>query len=95
VETNDIENRYYELGVSNPARTLLYNLPRPTRGESRQIDASIEQLALDESKLSGVLCFRLAEYTGSVFIHEKVKRFLEKKNFPSVVFREVKDFISL
>lgn len=62
---------------------------------SRQIDASIEQLALDESKLGGVLCFRLAEYTGSVFIHEKVKRHLEKKNFPSVVFREVKDFISL
>ena len=62
---------------------------------SRQIDASIEQLTLDESKLKGVLCFRLAEYTGSVFIHEKVKLHLESKNFPYIVFREAKDLISL
>lgn len=62
---------------------------------SRRIDAGIDHLVLDESKTGGILCFRLAEYTGSVFIHEKVKRCLEKKNFPSVVFREVTDFISL
>jgi hypothetical protein len=62
---------------------------------SRLFDASIERLEIDESKTNNVLCFRLAEYTGSIFIHEKVKQHLEKKNFPHVVFNELKNFISL
>jgi hypothetical protein len=36
---------------------------------SRVLDASIEQLEIDESRTQGLLCFRLVEYTGSVIVH--------------------------
>jgi hypothetical protein len=62
--------------------------------ESRLIDAGIESLAIDTEKARGLLMFRLAEYSGAVIVHDSVKQAIETLNFPHVVFREPKDFIS-
>ncbi len=61
---------------------------------SRLIDASIESLAIDPVKARGALMFRLAEYVGAVIVHEQVKRVIEAKRFPHVIFREPSEFIS-
>ena len=61
----------------------------------RLIDAGIESLTIDPSKPKGLLMFRLAEYVGAVIVHDKVKRAIEAKPFPHVVFREPSQFISL
>jgi hypothetical protein len=62
---------------------------------SRLIDAGIENLAIDPKKTKDLLMFRLAEYVAAVIVHEKVKRAIEAKKFPYIVFREPSDFISL
>lgn len=62
---------------------------------SRLIDASIDSLAIDPLKAKGLLMFRLAEYVGAVIVHERVKRVIESKKFPHIVFREPSQFISL
>lgn len=61
---------------------------------SRLIDASIDSLAIDEDQVADFLMFRLAEYVGAVIVHERVKRAVEARRFPYVVFREPSDFIS-
>jgi hypothetical protein len=62
---------------------------------SRLIDASIESLAVDPDKAKDLLLFRLAEYVGAVIVHERVKRFIEARAFPHVVFRDPGEFIGL
>jgi hypothetical protein len=62
---------------------------------SRLIDAGIESLAVDADKAKDLLLFRLAEYVGAVVVHEKVKRAIESRNFPHVVFQDPSEFISL
>jgi hypothetical protein len=60
----------------------------------RLIDASIAGLEIDPEKAGDLLMFRLAEYVGAVIVHERVKRAIETKGFPHIVFRETSDFIS-
>lgn len=57
-------------------------------GDSRLIDAGMDQVAIDANKTYGALMFRLAENVSTVVVHERVKRHIEKKGFPSIVFRE-------
>jgi len=61
---------------------------------SRFIDASIDSLSIDNNKARGALFFRLAEYVGAVIVHEKVKRIIEAKALPHVIFYEPNEYIS-
>jgi hypothetical protein len=62
---------------------------------SRLMDAGIERLEIDPAKARELLMFRLAEYLPAVIVHEKIKRAIEAKGFPHIVFREPSRFISL
>jgi hypothetical protein len=64
-------------------------------GESRLIDVSMDKLSLDAGKTFGALMFRLAENLSTVVVHERVKRYIEKKGFPSIVFREPEETLVL
>ena len=59
------------------------------------IDASIEHLEVDGDKARGLKMFRLAENVSAVMVHEDVKRVLESKGFPHLIFTEPKDFFTL
>lgn len=61
---------------------------------SRLIDASIETLAIDPDKVRGLLMFRLAEYTGAVIVHARVRQAIEARKFPNIIFREPSEFWS-
>lgn len=61
---------------------------------SRVIDASIEHLVIDDTKVGGLLMFRLAEFVGAVIVHEKVRRVIEARRIRDVVFREPHEFVS-
>jgi len=65
-----------------------------SRNRSRSTDASINSLAIDKGKAKGVLIFRLAEYVGAVAVHKNVKRAIEAKAIPHVVFYEPSKYIS-
>lgn len=64
-------------------------------GDSRLIDASMDRMAVDPKKTFGALMFRLAENLSTVVVHESVKRYIEKKGFPSIVFRDPGDTLVL
>lgn len=64
-------------------------------GDSRLMDAGMDKLDIDENKTGGALMFRLAENVSTVIVHEKVKKHLEAKNFPSIVFRDPGDTLVL
>jgi len=53
---------------------------------SRQIDASLRELVVDEKKAKGLLLFRLAESVDTILIHNSVKIVLETRNFKGVLF---------
>lgn len=53
---------------------------------SRQIDASIRSLAVDETKTKGLLLFRLAESVDTILIHNSIKAALETRKFIGVSF---------
>ena len=53
---------------------------------SRQIDASVRGLVVDETKAKGLLLFRLAESVDTILIHNSVKAVLEARNFKGVLF---------
>ena len=57
-------------------------------GDSRLIDASMDKVTIAANKIHGTLMFRLAENLSTVIVHERVKSYLEKKGFPSIVFRD-------
>ncbi len=58
------------------------------RGDSRLMDASMDKLDIDTDRTGGALMFRLAENLSKVIVHEKVKKYIEEKGFPSIVFRD-------
>lgn len=64
-------------------------------GESRLIDASMDKIDIDETKAGGALMFRMAEAIGTIVVHETVKKYLESKNFPSIIFRDPGDTLVL
>lgn len=53
---------------------------------SRQMDASIRSLVVDESKVKGLLLFRLAESVDTILVHRSVREVLEKRSFKGVQF---------
>src|SRR5687767_14787133 len=53
---------------------------------SRQIDASLRGLVVDETKARGLLLFRLAESVDTILIHDSVKAVLEARDFKGVLF---------
>jgi hypothetical protein len=61
---------------------------------SRQIDASIRSLTVDESKTKGLKMFRLAESVDTILIHHSVKVALEARNFRGVQFTPPDEHIS-
>ena len=60
---------------------------------SGMIDMDFDSLAIDESKTSGMLMFRLAECITAIIIHEKVKEALEKYGIEHLDIQEPKEFI--
>jgi uncharacterized protein DUF1629 len=50
------------------------------------IDTSFDSLAIDESRASGLLLFRLAEAVTTVLVHETVKEHLEQNGFDALGF---------
>jgi hypothetical protein len=94
-QDGSIEHRGYKvfnlLGVVRAA-----DLEKTRFGEGPQlIDATIETLGIDPAKARGLLMFRLAERVGSVIVHERVKRVLEARNFPNIIFRDPAEFFGL
>jgi hypothetical protein len=71
------------------ARTV-FNDPPGTR----LIDGSIETLVIRPDLPRTLLMFRLAEYLGAVIVHEQVKRVIESKNLPHIIFRHPGEFLS-
>lgn len=61
---------------------------------SRLIDASIDSLKLDPRRIRGTLMFRLAEFSGAILVHAKVKAAIEAAGFPHMVFRHPAEFVS-
>ena len=61
---------------------------------SRFIDASIDSLAIDPHKASGLLMFRLKESITTILIHASIKQYLEARRdqFPYLNFTEPKDY---
>jgi Immunity protein family (Imm11) len=53
---------------------------------SRQMDASIRSLVVDDSKVRGLLLFRLAESVDTILIHRSVKEALQERRFKGVQF---------
>lgn len=64
-------------------------------GDSRLIDATMDKVSIDVKKTFGALMFRLAENLSTVIVHERVKRYIEQKEFPSIVFRMPSETIIL
>lgn len=60
---------------------------------SRLVDADIESLKIDESKVGDNLIFRLAECVSGVVVHEKVKSAIENAGFENMVFYDPKDWV--
>ncbi|MFP2904907.1 imm11 family protein [Pyxidicoccus sp. 3LFB2] len=53
---------------------------------SRYLDASIDSLKLDPARTQGALMFRLAQASGSVVVHRRVKEAIEAANLPWISF---------
>ena len=51
-----------------------------------RLDTHFDTLALDPAKARGHLMFRLAEDTGTIIVHEKVKQALESAGIPGLQF---------
>lgn len=64
-------------------------------GDSHLIDAGMNKLSIDRNKTDGALMFRLAENLSTVVVHEHVKRYIENKGFPSIIFCEPEQSIVL
>jgi hypothetical protein len=61
---------------------------------SRQIDASVRGLVVDQMKAKGLLLFRLAESVDTILIHNSVKVALEVRNFTGVRFTPPSEHLS-
>lgn len=89
-EENAREFRYFAVNVlglvaaADLARSKWENLD----GEAR-MDTHFERLAVDEGALAGVLMCRLAESTGTIVVHDRVKVACERARIPRLVFRRV------
>lgn len=55
------------------------------------IDVEFDELVLDSGKARGALIFRLAEATGSIFVHRKVRDHLRASGFDKLEFLEPGD----
>lgn len=55
------------------------------------LDVDFDRLAIDESKVGGLLMFRLAESSTTVLVHERVKTYLVKKGFNNLTFYDPDD----
>jgi hypothetical protein len=53
---------------------------------SRMIDASIEKLLVSETRVKGLLLFRLAESIRTIVVHAKVRKAIEARAIPYIVF---------
>jgi len=58
-------------------------------------DVSIEQLALDESKLGGVLMCRLAENLGTILVHERLRTVLEAPGVTGLELMRPEDYVQV
>jgi hypothetical protein len=54
---------------------------------SRMIDASIEKLQVSDARAKGLLLFRLAESIRLIVVHDKVRRMVEARGIPYMVFK--------
>ncbi|MDF1546105.1 MAG: hypothetical protein P1R58_13510 [bacterium] len=50
------------------------------------ISMSFNSLVIDESKIEGLLIFRLAEAVNAIIVHEKVRDSIIKHNIPNMYF---------
>jgi hypothetical protein len=57
-------------------------------------DVNFSRLEVDTAAAKGALIFRLAENTGTILIHEKVRERLEKQDFPSLRFLAPGDWVT-
>ena len=57
-------------------------------GEAK-IDTHFEKLVVDENRCRGQEIFRMAEDTGTILIHERIKKELEAVGFPTLRFLPV------
>ncbi len=55
----------------------------------------IHELSLDESKIKGLLIFRLAENTNTIIVHESVKQAVESAGIDTVSFIKPEDYMHL
>jgi hypothetical protein len=60
---------------------------------SRFLDASIDGLALDPAKISGLRMFRLAENTSAIVVHRAVKAAVEAAGIAHIQFLKPADFM--
>jgi hypothetical protein len=58
-------------------------------------DASFEGLSVREEAARGALMFRLAENTGIILVHEKVKDHLLAKGLDTLTFNDPEDWVQL
>lgn len=58
-------------------------------------DSSIRGFTVDETKIHGLLMFRLTENLGTVLVHEKVKKAIEENGFDSIEFIEPQNWVQL
>ena len=60
----------------------------------RLISAAFDSLAIETSRASNLLLFRLAENVGALVVHSRVRKRLEGGDFPSLTFIEPEDWFS-
>lgn len=87
--TNSVLKEYYAVNIigivaaADLSKSKFRSFSNPPA-----IDTVFTDLKIDESKVKGLLMFRMAESVTDIVVHEKVKKGLEKK-YPSLEFLPV------
>lgn len=58
-------------------------------------DSVVHDLAIDESKINGLLMFRLKEKFSAVLVHKSVKDTIESRGIDTLKFIDPKDYMAL
>jgi hypothetical protein len=87
---NEREFRYFAVNILGLVAAADLSKSQWSNFDSAaRLDTHFESLAVDPAKARGHLMFRLAEDTGTIIVHAKVKQALESAGIPMLRFSQV------
>lgn len=93
-ETNEIYHYHAVNIIGIIAAADLKNSKWESYDNKALFDVHFEQLELNEEAAHGTLMFRLAEHTGTILIHERVRSHLVAANFETLRFLEPQSWVT-